>query len=273
MRAKASFERGITSTAVEKILNQNAFNELSVLVMEVVGYGFFLTFWSERDNIFLRSANFILWTDPLIFQLQPEVIIFDCDGVLFDSRKANQFFYNHLREQFGKPLMTESDLNYVHMHTAGESINYLFRDNHLRDAVLLYSQALDYSPFIQLMEMEPGLIDFLETIRPRIKTAVSTNRSTTIGQVLQTFALDSYFDLVISSLDVTRPKPDPESVLKILDFFQVGPEKCLYIGDSEIDVQTARGAGVPFVAFKNSSLPANIHIEGFSELKGCLKGK
>jgi phosphoglycolate phosphatase len=177
-----------------------------------------------------------------------------------------------LLEQFGKPYMAESDLDYVHMHTAGESISYLFRDDHLREAVLRYCQALDYSPFIQSMEIEPGLIDFLETIRPAIKTAVSTNRSTTIGQVLKSFALESYFDLVISSLDVTRPKPDPESVLKILDFFQVGPEQCLYIGDSEVDVQTAGGAGVPFAAYKNTALPANLHIQAFSELKRSLAG-
>jgi phosphoglycolate phosphatase len=202
----------------------------------------------------------------LSFQRRPEVIIFDCDGVLFDSRKANQSFYNHLLEHFGKPLMNEADLSYVHMHTAGESITYLFGDNHLRDAALSYSQTLDYSPFIRQMEMEPGLIDFLKTIRPGVKTAISTNRSTTIGQVLKTFALDCYFDLVISSLDVSRPKPDPESVLKILDYFQVSPEQCLYIGDSEVDVQTAGGAGVPFVAFRNNSLAVNLHVQGFSEL-------
>ena len=121
------------------------------------------------------------------------------------------------------------------------------------------------------MEMEPGLIDFLETIRPGIKTAISTNRSTTIGQVLKTFALDCYFDLVISSLDVSRPKPDPESVLKILDYFQVSPEQCLYIGDSEVDVQTAGGAGVPFVAFRNASLAADLHVQGFSELKDFFR--
>ena len=74
--------------------------------------------------------------NPLKFPARPEVIIFDCDGVLFDSRKANQSFYNHLLEHFGKPPMTEADLSYVHMHTAGESITYLFGDNHLRDAVL-----------------------------------------------------------------------------------------------------------------------------------------
>jgi len=209
---------------------------------------------------------------PLNFQRRPEVIIFDCDGVLFDSRRANQSYYNHLLDHFGKPRMTEADLSYVHMHTAGESITYLFGDNHLRDAVLTYSQTLDYTPFIRKMEMEPGLIDFLKAIRPRIKTAISTNRSTTIGPVLKTFDLDCYFDLVISSLDVSRPKPDPESVLKIMDYFRVGPEQCLYIGDSEVDVQTAGGAGVPFVAFRNTSLAADLHVQGFLELKEYFGG-
>jgi HAD superfamily hydrolase (TIGR01549 family) len=166
--------------------------------------------------------------------------------------------------------MSESDLDYVHMHTAGESITFLFGENQLRDAVLTYTQTLDYTLFIRLMEKEPGLIDLLESIRPGIKTAISTNRSTTIGQVLKTFALDPYFDLVISSLDVSRPKPDPESVIKIMNFFQVGPEQCLYIGDSEVDAQTADRAGVVFVAYKNLSLPADFHIQGFSELKEYL---
>lgn len=104
---------------------------------------------------------------------RPQVIIFDCDGVLFDSRKANQSFYNHLLEHFGKPSLTEGDLTYVHMHTAGESIRYLFRDDHTREAVLAYNQTLDYTPFIRLMEMETGLIEFLDYIRPVAKTAIS----------------------------------------------------------------------------------------------------
>jgi phosphoglycolate phosphatase len=207
---------------------------------------------------------------PLSF-LSPDVIIFDCDGVLFDSRKANQFFYNHLLEHFGNPSLTETDLVFVHMHTAGESISYLFGEDHIRDAVLAYNRTLDYFPFIRLMEMEPGLIDFLDFIRLVVKTAVSTNRSTTIGQVLKTFSLEPYFDLVISSLDVSQPKPDPESVFKILNYFQMTPEQCWYIGDSEIDAQTAGRAGVLFVAYKNSSLPADFHVQGFSELKDYFK--
>ena len=116
------------------------------------------------------------------------------------------------------------------------------------------------------------MIDFLDFIRPWARTAISTNRTNTIDEVLKTFGLDSYFDLVVSALDVERPKPDPESVFKIMSHFDAKPECCLYIGDSEIDAQTALRSGVPFVAYKNANLTADLTIHGFSELKEYLKG-
>lgn len=208
---------------------------------------------------------------PLSFLPQLQVIIFDCDGVLFDSRKSNQFFYNHLLRHFGKASLSKEDLAYVHMHTVTESIDYLFEDDTVRGLANTYRQTLDYTPFLLQMDLEPGLIDFLAFIRPRVKTAVCTNRTTTIGQVLKMFALDSYFDLVVSALDVDRPKPDPESVHKILGHFRADPERCLYIGDSEVDAQTACFARVPFVAFKNNDLAADLHVGGFPELSDFVQ--
>jgi phosphoglycolate phosphatase len=202
-----------------------------------------------------------------------EVFIFDCDGVLFDSRKANQFFYNHLLNHFGKSEMTEKELDFVHMHTINEAIDYLFEQESDRKKVQDYRQNLDYRPFFEKMEMEPGLIPFLEFIRPWAKTAISTNRTNTIGPVLNVFGLAGYFNMVVSALDVRNPKPDPESIYKIMDRFKVGPKSCLFIGDSEVDSQTAHNAGVPLVAYKNKKLSAYLHVQSFSELADHLVRK
>jgi phosphoglycolate phosphatase len=207
---------------------------------------------------------------PLSFPAKLQVIIFDCDGVLFNSRGSNQFFYNHLLTHFGKGSLSEEDLSYVHMHTVTESVDYLFKDESTRVLANTYRQTLDYTPFLQQMDMEPGLIDFLDFIRPWVKTAICTNRTTTIGPVLKMFQLDSHFDLVVSALDVQRPKPDTESIYKILTFFKVKPENCLYIGDSEVDALTAGSAGVPLVAYKNANLSADLHVRGFLELQNYL---
>ena len=203
--------------------------------------------------------------------IKPLLIIFDCDGVLFDSRRANQIFYNHLLSRFGKPPLDEKNLDFVHTHTVMACIDHLFPEDSLREEAHRFRQELDYTPFIRAMEMEADLIPFLTYIRPRIKTAINTNRTTTIHQVLKQFCLEGYFDLVVSALDVSRPKPDPESLYKILSHFQVKAEACFYVGDSEVDAETARRAGVPLIAFKNPELEATRHVRGFKELQGHLE--
>ena len=55
-----------------------------------------------------------------------KVIIFDCDGVLFDSKEANIAFYNQILSQFNLPPLTIAEVEYVHVSTAEEALRYLF---------------------------------------------------------------------------------------------------------------------------------------------------
>jgi len=202
---------------------------------------------------------------------QVRVVIFDCDGVMFDSRNANEAYYNHILDQFGKPRMNRAQCDYVHMNTAERSVRYLFRnDPELEDAIA-YWRRMSYLPFIPLMEMEPYLKHFLEYLRPAYKTAISTNRSDTMGPVLAHHRLEGYFDLVVSCLDVKDPKPNPESLIKILDHFGLSPREAIYIGDSEIDESAAKAAGIPLVAYKNPALSAAYHVVHFKELEELLE--
>jgi len=197
-------------------------------------------------------------------------VIFDCDGVMFDSRQANINFYNHLRHHFGLPLLDESAIDYVHMHTADEAIRHIFRGTPYVDQALAYKRDLDYTPFIKDMIPEPGLKDLLEALKPRFKLAVATNRSNTIDRVLETFGLADYFAAVISSLDVERPKPHPESLFRILDTFHLSPREVIYVGDSVLDSRTARSAAVPFVAYKNRALDADFHVSDLMEIRDIV---
>jgi phosphoglycolate phosphatase len=204
--------------------------------------------------------------------MKQKAVIFDCDGVMFDSRQANTNFYNHILSRFGLPSMPPEDLEFVHMHTVVESIKHIFRNSPHTDDALEYRLHLDYSPFIKDMVMEPGLRELLDFLKPHYGLAVATNRSTTIGKVLELNDLTQYFDIVVSSLDVQNPKPHPESVFKILDFFGLEPEKCFYVGDSEVDSEVCRAAGVPLIAYNNRALEAVVHVESLWELQEYLQG-
>ncbi len=197
-------------------------------------------------------------------------VIYDCDGVLFDSRQANVKLYNHILSRFGRPDMTETDIEYVHTSTAKEAISYLFKDDPNLDEALAYWPKLDYSPFLDYMILEPHLLDILEHLRPKFKTAVSTNRGITLKMVLEQKGLSHLFDITVSALDVVHPKPHPEGPQKILKAFGIGHEQALFVGDSEVDQLTSERAGIQFVAYKNRALQADHYIEDHLELKGIL---
>ncbi len=198
------------------------------------------------------------------------VLIFDCDGVMFDSRQSNISFYNHLLEHFNLPPMTDRSIAYVHMHTAGDSIQHIFQGTPFITQAFDYARAMDYTPFIHKMILEPGLKELLQCFKGRLGLAVATNRSTTIGNVLKIHGLESYFDLVVSSLDVQHPKPHPESLLKILEFFKIPPSDSVYVGDSLVDSQTAHAAAVPFIAYKNETLDADYHANRMTDIPTLL---
>ncbi len=197
-------------------------------------------------------------------------VIFDCDGVMFDSRQANINFYNHILDHFGLPPMSEDEVDFVHSHTAIESVDHIMRGTPLTDEAHAYRLRMDYSPFVRDMIIEPGLEDLLKAIKPRFGLAVATNRSTTIGDVLKWNGLDHYFDIVVSSLDVENPKPHPESLFKILTFFGLRPDQAAYIGDSEVDHQTAKAAGVYFVSYGNPDLDTPFKARDMTEIVPIL---
>ncbi|MCJ7663762.1 MAG: HAD family hydrolase [Desulfobacterales bacterium] len=201
-----------------------------------------------------------------------KVIIFDCDGVLFDSKEANIAFYNQILSKFSLPPLTVAEVEYVHVSTAEEAFRYLLsrRDSDVVDKVLAQRPQVDYTPFIRLMQMEPNLRELLSALPRQIKRAVSTNRSYTIGDVLRTHGLEGEFDLVVSALDVKNPKPHPESALKILRHFAIAPSDALFVGDSETDQRSDQGAQIPFIAYKNPSLQADYYIDDLLAIKEII---
>ncbi|MCP4667090.1 MAG: HAD-IA family hydrolase [Deltaproteobacteria bacterium] len=162
-------------------------------------------------------------------------------------------------------------MDFVHMHTADESVRHIFQGTSYTEEAQAFRGQIDYRPFIQDMVMEPGLKELLKWLKPRSGLAVATNRSNTIGDVLKVNGLSDFFDIVVSSLDVQRPKPHPEAIFKILAYFRISPKEAVYIGDSVVDYETAKAAGVCFVSYRNDDLEALFKAENMMDLEAILK--
>lgn len=200
-----------------------------------------------------------------------KLVAFDCDGVLFDTAQANRFYYSHILQHFGRPALTEEQFRFVHMHTVHESMAYLLPDENTLEAAHDFRKTMDYRKYLSYLKVEPQLVALLEKLRPRIKTAIATNRTDTMEQLLAEFDLDGHFDLVVTSSDVKQPKPHPEALLKILEYFGLASHQVIYIGDSQVDELAARAAKMPLVAYRNRELAAEYHIDSLGELEELLE--
>jgi phosphoglycolate phosphatase len=200
-----------------------------------------------------------------------KAVVFDCDGVLFDTEAANRAYYNQILKHFGKPVMTTEQFVYAHQHTLNEAIAHLFDNEENIAAVHAYRQTMDYNRFLKLLRIEPHLVALLSKIKPKMKTAIATNRSDSMDRLLAEFNLTEQFDLVVTSFDIPRPKPHPDSLLKILSYFNIVPHQALYVGDSQVDAEAAVAAEIPFVAYRNETLPTQYHIENLKDLEELLE--
>jgi phosphoglycolate phosphatase-like HAD superfamily hydrolase len=195
-----------------------------------------------------------------------KVIIYDCDGVLFDSKAANQAFYNHILGHFHMPEMTEEQLDYAHVSTAEESVALLFKDSPFAAEAQEYRKTMDMQPFVPLMQMEPHVREVLSRLRPTYRTAIATNRGYSMPFVLRDHRLEELIDLTVTSLDVKEPKPHPECLLTILERFEAEPDEAIYIGDAEVDRLVAERTSVPFASYKNPNLKAEYLFQDHLDL-------
>lgn len=199
-----------------------------------------------------------------------KAVVFDCDGVMFDSTEANTSFYNAILAHMGREPMSAEQFNFAHMATADQTMEHLFPDPAKLERAQALRRMIGYSRFIPLMQIEPTLMELIAAIRPPYHTAIATNRSDTMNRVLSSHGLDGAFDFVVTSLHVPRPKPYPDPIEKVLDHFGLKSDEALYIGDTKMDELASRAAKVPFVAYGNPLLEADFHIESLISIRNIL---
>jgi len=200
------------------------------------------------------------------------LVILDCDGVLFDSWKANVAFYDAVLARAGLPPLDEEGRRLCHTLSSPQLYARLVgADSALLERVAAAAGELDYGPFYELMAPAPDLRETLTRLAAHCPLALATNRGKTVRGVLARFDLERFFAISVGILDVERPKPAPDLLLACLARAGVPAEAAVYVGDTELDRAAARAAGVAYVGVGAES-GAGVSISGVAELPRLLLG-
>lgn len=198
-------------------------------------------------------------------------LIFDCDGVLVDSRDANRMYYNMVRQKLGMLAITPEEEEYVHAHAVLESLARIVPPERLAEAEAA-RKSIRPQDMLPYTFLEPGLTHLLTVLRDMgILLAVNTNRTDSMELLLETFNLEHFFSPVITAAKVSHPKPNPEGVSKILRQWDLKRQQVAYLGDTDLDERTARAGGVFFWAYKNQKLTAQVHVLDYDSLRQCFQ--
>lgn len=176
--------------------------------------------------------------------------IFDLDGTLLDTIGDLASACDESLRQKGYPLHSYEE----YASFVGNGINKLIeralpQDAQTQENVLeLREHFVAYYNVHNCDKTHPyeGINEVLETLKKRegVKLAVASNKYQQATEKIVNHFFPKTFDIILGERAQKPRKPDPQIVYDILEKLEVKKEDVLYIGDSVVDVQTAKNAGV-----------------------------
>jgi phosphoglycolate phosphatase len=205
-----------------------------------------------------------------------DLIIFDLDGTIVDSCEDITVAINFCLRKYGMLEFTQEEVKKM----IGEGVRkFVEKVIHIRNLSHdLLNDIFDcfvsyYSNHVAVFTKPyPGVVETLGKLQG-IKKAIISNKLTALSvKTLSSTGLINYFDFVAGNDMFPEQKPSPLPILKTIEKFQTKKENTLIIGDSNLDIEAGKAAGIKTVAVtygyrqKDLLKDADFIIDNFEEL-------
>ena len=177
-----------------------------------------------------------------------KAVLFDMDGTVLDTLDDLADSVNRSLREFGLPEVSRFQVG----QSLGNGAKYLIRhclpegsDEALCERVLSF-----YKPWYDAhcrIKTKPydGILQLMETLRADgVSQAIISNKPDSAVQELAEAFFPGLMDVVIGESPAVKRKPSPDTVLAAASQMGLMASDCVYIGDTEVDLETARNAGM-----------------------------
>ena len=180
-----------------------------------------------------------------------KAVIFDLDGTVTDTLSTIAYFGNLALNEHGLKSAPEEEYKYFAGDGKKVLIKKMLKYNNVDDDEIFkkvektYDAFYDVDPIGKTTPFE-GIIPLIEKLREMgIKTAVNSNKPhDVLLMILDRLFPNGSFDKIYGQIDGIPHKPDPTLALRLTEELNVAPEECLFVGDTSVDMKTAKAAGM-----------------------------
>lgn len=208
-------------------------------------------------------------------------LIFDLDGTLIDSKRDLIRSVNAMLKEMGRETLHEDTISgYIGRgapQLVGQALGNGTSEADLEKALRFFLAHYEEHKLDSTCAY-PGVTEALDELC-EFSMAVLTNKPVRVSmRIVEGLGLAKYFRVVYGGNSFETKKPDPLGARKILEEFGTAPQEAMLIGDSEVDVQTARNAGTlaatvnyGFGTHDRAAYPPDIYLDRLTELVLLLK--
>lgn len=195
-------------------------------------------------------------SQPLPYPV-PHALLFDLDGTLQDTYAIHYQAFRATFAHYGRSLTEEQ---YQAAYAPNWFLTYQlldFPEELWKEADALWlEEAGKHCP-----QPFPGVLDALTALKKRFPLGLVTagQRERVTNEISQN-GLQQFFDVIVTGDDVAHPKPAPDAIHKALAAVGMVARQSLYIGDTDLDYQTAVNSGAGFIGIHSqfNSLSAGL---------------
>ncbi|AQQ10094.1 Phosphoglycolate phosphatase [Sedimentisphaera cyanobacteriorum] len=179
--------------------------------------------------------------------MQYDTVLFDLDGTLIDTVEDLGDTMNKALKEFGFPTITYEQCRMM----LGIGLRHFCESalpegkKGMTDEVMTVFREIYNDNFCEKTKPYDGIPELLNWLRERkFKLAVITNKNEDISSVIvEKIFGDGVFGVVRGAQDGIGCKPQPAPAMGVLELLGSSPEKTLFVGDGETDVETAKNCG------------------------------